>query len=165
MTPATPYLQLRALGPLDLDVAAALHGACFDEGWSAKTMGEILAMPGCFALLALADDEPAGLVIGLATGPEAEILVLGVVPSRRRRGIGRRLFAAAADRFIAQGVARLYLEVAEDNLSARSLYQSLGFVEHGRRPGYYRRAEGRVTALLLDLSLVTAGGGKSESQH
>jgi ribosomal-protein-alanine N-acetyltransferase len=110
-------------------------------------------MPGGFGLIAIADGEPAGLVIALATGPEAEILSLGVVPALRRRRIARRLFEVAAGRLVAQGVARLYLEVAEDNLSARSLYHSLGFAEHGRRPGYYRRIEGRAAALLLDLTL------------
>jgi [ribosomal protein S18]-alanine N-acetyltransferase len=161
MTPPLD-LQLRALGPFDLALAAAIHGACFDEAWSAKTMAEILAMPGSFGLLALADDEPAGLVILLATGPEAEILSLAVVPALRRRGIARRLFEAAAGRLEAQGVARLYLEVAEDNLSARSLYRSVGFTEHGRRPGYYRRLEGRVAALLLDLTLAETGAGTAK---
>lgn len=156
-------LHLRALGPFDLDLAAAVHGACFDEAWSAKTMAEILAMPGSFGFIALADGEPAGLVIVLVTGPEAEILSLGVVPALRRRGIACRLFEAAADRLVAQGVAWLYLEVAEDNLAGRSLYRSLGFAEHGRRPGYYRRIEGRVAALLLDLSLAEAGS-RADSQ-
>jgi ribosomal-protein-alanine N-acetyltransferase len=86
------------------------------------------------------------------------------VPTLRRKGIARRLFEAAASRLAAQGVARLYLEVAEDNLSARALYRSLGFAEHGRRPGYYRRIEGRVAALLLDLTLADAGGTQAKSQ-
>jgi [ribosomal protein S18]-alanine N-acetyltransferase len=166
MTTALPLnLQLCAIGPFDLDLAAAVHGASFEEAWSAKTMAELLAMPGSFGFIALADGEPAGLVIVLATGPEAEILSLGVVPTLRRRGIARQLFEAAAGRLAAQGVARLYLEVAEDNLSARALYRSLGFAEHGRRPGYYRRIDGRVAALLLDLTLADAGAGKTESQH
>jgi ribosomal-protein-alanine N-acetyltransferase len=165
MTPAPLDLQLRALGPFDFDLAAAVHRACFDEAWSAKILAEIVAMPGSFGLIALADGEPAGLVIALATGPEAEILSLGVVPSLRRRGIARRLFEAAADRLVAQGVARLYLEVAEDNLAARALYRALGFAEHGRRPGYYRRVDGRAAALLLDLTLAAAGAGETESQH
>jgi ribosomal-protein-alanine N-acetyltransferase len=161
----TAPLDVRTLGPFDLAVAAAVHGACFEEVWSEKTMAEILAMPGSFGLVALAEREPAGLIIALASGPEAEILSLGVVPALRRRGIARRLFEAVAGRLATQGVARLYLEVAEDNLPAQSLYRSLGFAEHGRRPGYYRRTKGRVAALLFDLALAGAGAGKIDSQH
>src|SRR5262245_10029388 len=111
-------LQVRALSPFDLVLAAAVHGACFAESWSEKTMAEILAMPGSFGFIALADGEPAGLIVVLAMGAEAEILSLGVVPPLQRRGIARRLFEAASRRLLTEGVARLYLEVAEDNLPA-----------------------------------------------
>lgn len=166
MTPARPLdLQLHLVGPFDLALAAAVHGACFDEAWSMKAIAEILAMPGSFGLIALADGEPVGLVVTLAVGPEAEILSLGVVPALRRHGIARRLFEAVAGRLATQGVARLHLEVAEDNLPARSLYRSLGFAEHGRRPGYYRRTGGRVAALLLDLALAEAGVSPARSER
>jgi ribosomal-protein-alanine N-acetyltransferase len=158
-------LQMRALDPFDLALAAAVHDACFAEAWPEKTMAEILAMPGSFGLVALAEGEPAGLIIVLATGPEAEILSLGVVPALRRRGIARRLFEVASARLVTQGAARLYLEVAEDNLPAQALYRRLGFAEHGRRPGYYRRIDGSVAALLFDLALAGAGPGKTDSQH
>ena len=54
----------------------------------------------------------------------------------------------------ARGATRVFLEVAEDNLAARALYERTGFVEAGRRPGYYAAADGgRRDALLLALNL------------
>src|ERR671917_341067 len=44
---------------------------------------------------------------------------------------------------------RVYLEVRPSNLAARALYDSLGFVQTGVRPGYY----GDEDALLLTLDL------------
>ena len=46
-------------------------------------------------------------------------------------------------------VRRLYLEVAEDNESARRLYATYEFVQVGRRDGYYRRRDGSVAALTM----------------
>jgi ribosomal-protein-alanine N-acetyltransferase len=54
----------------------------------------------------------------------------------------------------AEGVSRLYLEVAEDNDDGRRLYAALGFEPIGRRPGYYaRQNEPAVAALTLARSL------------
>jgi ribosomal-protein-alanine N-acetyltransferase len=80
---------------------------------------------------------------------EAEILTLAVRPEARRRGLGRGLVEAGGHLARSQGAERLYLEVAEDNDAARGLYVSAGFVEVGRRPGYYGRQDGPAVAALL----------------
>jgi ribosomal-protein-alanine N-acetyltransferase len=49
----------------------------------------------------------------------------------------------------------VFLEVDEDNVPARKLYARAGFLQVGRRPGYY--AQGRdkaATALVLRRDLV-----------
>ena len=46
---------------------------------------------------------------------------------------------AAINRVSRHGLRELYLEVAEDNASARGLYRALGFAQVGRRPGYNDR--------------------------
>ena len=85
---------------------------------------------------------------------EAEILTLAVRPEARRKGYARGLVEAAAALARAAGVCQLYLEVAEDNAAALALYRATGFVEVGRRPGYYARVGGPdVAALLLALKL------------
>ena len=142
-------ILLQPLGPLDLAVAATLHASCFDDGWSEAAMAEILAMPGCTGALALAGDQPIGFVIILAVAADAEIITLGVLSAFRRRGIGGRLLAWAADRSRASGCRRLLLEVAEDNPAARALYGRLGFSQVGRRPSYYRRSAGTAAAMVL----------------
>jgi ribosomal-protein-alanine N-acetyltransferase len=139
-------ITLRPLEAGDLMLAAALHAGSFDDAWSEGAIGELLAMPGSFGLLAYLGDQPVGLVIALATGPDAEILTLGVLPKSRRRGIARRLLAAVGERAGAVGCERLVLEVAEDNEAARSLYRGSGFADIARRPAYYRRPA-RATAV------------------
>jgi ribosomal-protein-alanine N-acetyltransferase len=140
---------LRPLEAFDLAVAAALHAGSFDDAWTEGAIGELLAMPGSFGTLACLADQPIGIVIALATGPDAEVLTLGVLPNFRRRGVARRLVASVDERAGAAGCERLLLEVAEDNEAAYTLYRRLGFVDIARRPAYYRRPVGPAAAAIV----------------
>lgn len=139
--------------PLDFamaEVAAALHEASgFHEPWNAQAFAELLAMPGTAGLLALAGEEPAGLVLWRVAADEAEILTICTLPGRRRGGVGRHLLDAATQAMKAAGAGRVLLEVAIDNRAAIALYRAFRFVELGRRRGYYQGPQGAVDALIL----------------
>jgi ribosomal-protein-alanine N-acetyltransferase len=47
------------------------------------------------------------------------------------------------------GARAVFLEVGEDNVPARKLYQRAGFREVGRRDGYYQGPKGKSTAALV----------------
>jgi ribosomal-protein-alanine N-acetyltransferase len=55
----------------------------------------------------------------------------------RRAGIGRALCAAALDWCRSRGANSVELEVRAGSLGAIALYRQLGFIEVGRRRGYY----------------------------
>lgn len=154
MTSRAPDLAVRPAVAFDLDALAELHAEAFaqawDQPWSRDSIATLLAMPGAFGLIGLVDGAPAGLVIARVAAGEAEILTLGITPDARRQGLARLLLDEAASHAAAEGAERLFLEVAEDNLPAQSLYSGAGFVRVGRRPDYYARAGGaRVAALIL----------------
>jgi ribosomal-protein-alanine N-acetyltransferase len=130
-------------------VLSALHCESFDDGWSPQSMDEVLRSPGVFALMAFDGADPAGFALGRLAGDEAELLTLCVRPNARRGGIGHALVVALAA--CVPRVRAIFLEVGEDNPAARALYRGLGFVEVGRRPGYYARGGG-VFAAALTLS-------------
>lgn len=69
---------------------------------------------------------------------EAHICTLAVDPAHRGQGLGARLLAALLDEAIHRGSDVATLEVRESNETARRLYQSFGFLEVGRRRGYYQ---------------------------
>ena len=78
-----------------------------------------------------------------------------MIPEARGAGRGSLLMDAALQRLAEAGAASAFLEVADDNADARTLYVRLGFEEYGRRPGYYDRAgERRTDALILRRALV-----------
>lgn len=132
---------------------ASIHAEAFDRPgdspWSEAAFADLLAQAGVFAL-----ETADGFILMRAVADEAEILTLAVRPAGRRGGQGTRLVGEGVLAAAARGAARVILEVAEDNAAARALYARSGFVEAGRRPGYYAGAEGgRRDALLLALNL------------
>ena len=142
-------------------IGATPHAACFPEDpWPPQSMTEIVAMAGVFGRIALQDagadgEETAGLALAQSLGAQCEILTLGVIPARRRAGIGRALLAAIIEEAQRCGALTLFLEVAEDNIAARTLYATHGFVQIGRRTNYYRYSAGLADALVLRFLLTT----------
>ena len=93
-----------------------------------------------------------GFVLARVAAEDGEIIALGVLPEARRGGAGALLVEGAIEGAGGLGATALFLEVAEDNEAARSLYRSRGFFPVGRRPGYYRRPDGRIAALVMRYS-------------
>ena len=149
---------LRPIGPFDLDVVAALHGACFEEAWGVKAIAELLAMPGAFGLLSALPGpngpSPAGFLLARVNLDDCEILSIGVEPGHRRRRMASTLMERAQRLAAGSGARRMFLEVAEDNWGARRLYAGLGFAPVGVRPNYYRRGAGSVAALTMRRALL-----------
>jgi ribosomal-protein-alanine acetyltransferase len=79
-----------------------------------------------------------GFAVASLLPPEAELELIAVDPAAQRRGLARRLFARLAEELRATQVNEMILEVRASNLPALALYQSLGFVETGRRKDYYQ---------------------------
>jgi [ribosomal protein S18]-alanine N-acetyltransferase len=147
-------MRLVPLKAEDAEIAAALHAMGFPDPWPAEAFISLLGDPLRSGAIAVAADEPCGLILLQKTPDEAEILTLVVSPKHRRQGAGRELMNWAIDVADNAGLERLILEVSEQNQAARRLYAGVGFTEIGRRSGYYARAKGVETALIMARSVV-----------
>lgn len=151
----------------ELDRLAELHAACFAEAWDADAFATLLAMPGAFALLA---EEPArgkasGFLMIRGAGDEAEIITLGVLPGRRRKGLARALLAGGMKEALSRGARRLFLEVAADNVAALALYRAAGFTQVGRRADYYHRPDGDMAALVMAHDMTIEGSDQASVEN
>ena len=87
--------------------------------------------------------EQNGLILGYvltlyrARTSIARLYSLAVAPATQGKGLGKRLMQQAEQDAWEKGCIALRLEVRSDNQKAQSLYQSLGYTERGRSPGYY----------------------------
>ena len=103
----------------------------------------LLKTPATTSLLARANDEVAGFVIGM-TDDYAEmklghVLTIDVIPKYRRKGIATKLLQKIERELQNSGVKTSYLEVRKDNVAARKLYQKLGYREIEVLKDYYSR--------------------------
>ena len=132
-------------------VMDSAFGRRFGEAWTRSQLAGILPMSG--VSLILARESGTGEAIGFSlfrtVAGESELVLLGVVTDRRRRGIGRRLLDDFLERARNEGVARVHLEVRDGN-PAVEMYRNAGFSPVGRRRNYYHAADGqRYDAITL----------------
>lgn len=144
---ATRSITIRTGDARDIVTVDALMTAAFDpkfgEAWTRNQCLGVLAMPGVTLTIALIDETPAGFAMVRSVADEAELLLLGVAPSYRRRGVGGALLRAVTADCGARGVADFHLEVRAGN-EAVSLYTAHGFTKVGERRDYYRGNAGRT---------------------
>jgi ribosomal-protein-alanine N-acetyltransferase len=141
--------------PQDAAALAELHARSFRRGWSENEFEQLLIERNAMAHRAMAGRALAGFIVSRLAAGEAEILSVAVASKWRGRGLAAALLRRHLGRLAGQGVASVFLEVDEDNMPARRLYQRAGFREVGRRRGYYPQGDGgNATALVLrrDLS-------------
>ena len=100
------------------------------------------------------DGEPVGFMILSSVLDERHLLNVAVAPARQRRGLALWMLEDELDEARTASMSVMYLEVRAGNDGAQSLYRRLGFVENGRRKGYYRAGAGREDAVLMMLELL-----------
>jgi ribosomal-protein-alanine N-acetyltransferase len=132
-------------------VMDAAFGDRFGEAWTRSQLSGILPMAG--VNLTLAVDRRTRAVIGFSlvrtVADESELLLIGVLPGRHRRGIGTLLLNHFLDRARGAGIGRVHLEVRDGN-PATGMYLAAGFSPVGRRRNYYHATDGkRYDAITL----------------
>ena len=142
---------MRALDSTDAREMASIHAQSFERPWDALEMATHTQRDLCFGVEA--GGGLAAFVIISKAADHAEILTIATAKLARRQGLGRKLLDGATAQLRGMGIAELFLEVAEDNAGALALYRGAEFQPIGRRPGYYRRAAGRIAAITLSKKL------------
>jgi ribosomal-protein-alanine N-acetyltransferase len=145
-------VRFRAMTPFDVAGVAAVERSSYPFPWSEGIFRDCLRV-GYLCRVAECDGEIVAYGIVAMGAGEAHILNLCVNEAMRGRGIGRQMLKLLVERSAEAGMQDVFLEVRPSNLHAIALYQSVGFIEVGRRRGYYQAVEGREDALVLKLSI------------
>ncbi|SHJ47817.1 ribosomal protein S18-alanine N-acetyltransferase [Desulfofundulus thermosubterraneus] len=121
-----------------LDEVMAIEQASFPTPWSRYAFTyELLQNEFAVYIVVLVGQKVVGYAGMWLILDEAHVTNVAVHPQYRRRHIGRKLMQELMRRAVTLGASRMTLEVRTSNHVARRLYTSLGFVERGRRRGYY----------------------------
>lgn len=150
----TGEFRIRPAGLADVKAIHRIETLSFLTRWSRWSFYSELLNPLSTTLVATLAGDPSqvvGYLIYWVAAGEMHILNLAVHPRWRRRGVARLLLTTGLEQARERGARTAWLEVRPSNLPALALYESLGFVPVGRRPGYYE--DTGEDALILELTL------------
>ena len=120
-------------------------------GWSKKQFQLQLIKEINFGLVLIYDNKIKGFIIGdlitIEKKLEYEILILYVNSKNRRLGYASKLINNL-NLFLKKKLKKIFLEVAEDNISAIELYEKNNFKKIGIRKNYYLNNKNRIDALF-----------------
>jgi len=147
MSTTLNLVELRTGTTADLPLVDTIMQTAFDprfgEAWTRSQCLGMMALPGVWLTVASIDGTGAGFALARVIADEAELLLLAVVPTARRRGVGRALLRTVLADGKKLGARRAFLEMRAGN-DAMMLYRSNGFSKVGERRGYYRGAQGEL---------------------
>ncbi|HEX9207484.1 MAG TPA: ribosomal protein S18-alanine N-acetyltransferase [Steroidobacteraceae bacterium] len=156
--PAPRHLvRFRAMTPFDVAGVAAVEKASYQFPWGESIFRDCLRV-GYLCRVAECEGQVVAYGIVAMGAGEAHVLNLCVGEQMRGRGVGRQMLMLLIERARQAGMQDVFLEVRPSNMHAIALYQSVGFIEVGRRRGYYQAIEGREDALVLKLALPVKSG-------
>ncbi len=130
---------IRPLRAEDVPALAQIEREIFSIPWSERAFLELLEHSYSLYLVAEWEGMPVGCAGLTVLGNEGDIEKVMVREDFRGRGIAAAMLGellAAGERL---GITEFTLEVRAGNLPAVRLYEKLGFVSEGIRPGFYQK--------------------------
>lgn len=137
-----------AMTEADLDAVAAAERRIHPFPWTRGNFADSLAA-GYGAWLATEDGRMTGYAVMMLALDEVHLLNITVLPELQRHGRGSALLNHLFRLARVQAATRMLLEVRPGNVSGIALYRRHGFVEIGRRRGYYPAPDGREDAIVM----------------
>ncbi|MGB1238023.1 MAG: ribosomal protein S18-alanine N-acetyltransferase [Pseudomonadales bacterium] len=147
--------EYRPLQQSDLSALCALETQCFEDAWSSSLLERQLAAPRTLNFACIENGQLCGFIFWSYVCDEAELLRVAVAPAARGQGLATELIGRS-QQYLTQGnISQAFLEVRASNSRALSVYARCGYVQTGRRKGYYRStaSEPAEDALLLSCTL------------
>jgi len=133
----------------DLKHLVEIENECFSEPWSEAQLAAFLNKQRHLCLGLWADKTLVGFAIFSWLLDEAELLQIALLKGFRGQGGADRLLNEGNVQLQGLGIERTLLEVRESNAAAILVYRRYGFIEDGRRKGYYPLPDGREDAILM----------------
>lgn len=147
-----PLLGIRPMQMEDLQQVLAIEEFSYDFPWTLGIFRDCLRVSYCCWVITL-DEQVIGFGVMSVAADECHILNVCIHPDWRGSGLGMKMIGRLLNLGKQHGAETAFLEVRVSNDKALQLYRHIGFVEMGRRKGYYPAKEGREDALLFSLPL------------
>ncbi len=130
-------LIIRPMERKDVETVSRIEAEAFSMPWSSAAYEKVLQDDKCMYLVAALDDTVVGMCGVMNLLGEGDINNVAVMAQVRGQGIGKAMLEELIRRGEESGITDFTLEVRDGNLAAIALYEKLGFVTEGIRPGFY----------------------------
>jgi [ribosomal protein S18]-alanine N-acetyltransferase len=145
-------VSFRSMVPADLDEVMAIERTSFRYPWSSNFFLEELQVVCARSIVAQVNDKIVGYVLFWLLPEEIDIHNIAVHTGFRRQRVGQTLLQQVVEQARSRNSARVTLEVRVSNIAAQKLYDSVGFVSHGLRKGYYSDDGEDAVIMVLELA-------------
>ena len=142
-------MVIREMQQQDVDAVTVLEAASFSQPWLRHDFEEILTNPDRFYFVAVEGEEVLGGCMLTDIAGEGDISNVAVALEYRRKGIAHALLEHLVQFGKDRGIRDFTLEVREQNVAARGLYEGLGFKSEGIRPNFYDRPKDNAVIMWL----------------
>lgn len=123
-----------------IDRIVEIENESFTCPWSKKSFEDAAVSDNISVCAAVArDNTVCGFICFMIIDSEAELLNIAVSQNFRKNGIASSLMDHMIIETLSKHVERIFLEVRESNVPARSLYEKYGFEIIGKRRRYYTK--------------------------
>ena len=140
----------------DLEQVVAIDQISFSLPWPARSFRfEVTDNEASRCWVADLDGRIIAMLVGWFIVDELHVATIATHPEFRGQGIGRAILLHALCVAKEEGAIKSFLEVRESNEVAQNMYRNFGFVEDGRRKGYYK--DNGEDAILMSLDQLPGG--------
>lgn len=122
-----------------LPAVCSIEKDCFSMPWSEKSFLDSSQREDTVFLVAEEERKVVGYLGCYFSYGTGEITNVAVEDQHRGRGIGKQLLEKLFQEGNLFRAEEYFLEVRESNVSARALYEKLGFQKEGIRKNFYER--------------------------
>lgn len=132
-------LQIKPLTEEYVDEVCRLEEEAFSMPWHRESFLEMIENENACYLVALLEGEVVGSCGLRNIVGEGEITNVVTAPKWRGKQVAKTMLTRLLHEGETMGVESFTLEVRVSNAPAIALYESLGFVSEGIRPGFYEK--------------------------
>ncbi len=129
-----------------------IEAEAYPEPWTYNMMRQEMDNKSGYFCVMVRDDGLIGYGGFWMLMEEAHITRVTISRSQRGQGLSKCVMNHLLDEAAARGAQVVRLEVREGNWPAIRLYAGLGFVEEGRRIGYYQRTNENAICMAKPLN-------------
>lgn len=151
VAPEPGTLRYVPLAHKHLNAIMAIEEEAYPEPWTRGMFRDEIKNDRSFFYVAYLGEELVGYSGFWLVADEAHITSVTVRKEYRGHGYGRRQMEHLLAEAIRVGAKIATLEVRESNTPARTLYESMGFHEIGRRRQYYTTSREDAIVMLKNL--------------